>query len=129
VSICCDLFAQGGKAIPYPKRGFWAFSATLANVTSLRSFEKPGQIDPPAEDPPLFLACASNVCLGGQNFSCAAGYRGILCQQCEPDRFLNSLSSCDVRCDDIEPRGVVTVLGILCVILCWLVMNKMTAGQ
>jgi hypothetical protein len=135
------VLCQGGNKLPYPLPGYWALSRTSGNVTSLMAFEKPGSSDhnryrdPAAlDETPFFLPCGSasdggSVCQGDQSFSCTPGYMGILCQQCEKDRFLTSLSSCDVQCKDIEPRGLVTILGIFCVILCWLVMNKMTAGQ
>lgn len=58
-------------------------------------------------------------------------YTGTLCNRCESGRFL-FLGTCTIKCEDIEPSaafGVVTVLGIAACVICWLMMNRMTAGR
>jgi hypothetical protein len=58
-------------------------------------------------------------------------YVGTLCNRCESGRFL-MMGTCTIKCEDIEPHaafGVVTVFGITACVICWLVMNRMTAGR
>ena len=58
-------------------------------------------------------------------------YVGTLCNRCESGRFL-MMGTCTFKCEDIEPHaafGVVTVFGITACVICWLVMNRMTAGR
>jgi hypothetical protein len=58
-------------------------------------------------------------------------YVGTLCSRCESGRFL-MMGTCTIKCEDIEPHaafGVVTVFGITACVICWLVMNRMTAGR
>ena len=62
-----------------------------------------------------------------QKFSCASGYTGVLCSQCLPFQF-NFANTCNIGCDAIEPRVLINFLLMLAVLVCWLMLNKMTAG-
>ena len=125
----CDL--QGKAELPFPKGDFWAEANlsqraawtkhTDSNQNHLRIFDAPG-IDVMPDSPLIFFSCKAGQCDGGTNFSCAEGYTGTMCSECKPGQFFFQ-GKCSISCDSIEPKGVVTVFGILAVVCVWLIVN------
>ncbi len=129
---------KGMSNLPIPKENFYAPSrkvvapnntsvATASSVTSLLVFDAPRLDTLPAE-PPVFVACLAGKCRGGPEFKCNKGYTGTLCSECEREQFFWN-GKCDISCEDISPRGVTTVLGIIAVIIVWLILNKSAGGM
>ena len=141
-------FFQGKSSLPTPSVGYYASSrkvvaapvmgpnmtsksgaaaATPTAIASLLVLDAPGLDELPVE-PPYFLPCLAGRCQGGPGFECNKGYTGILCSECEREQFYWN-ANCDTSCEDISPRGVTTVIGIIAVIIVWLILNKSAGGM
>jgi hypothetical protein len=129
---------KGMSNLPVPKENFYALSrkvvvpnntsvATASSIGALLVFDTP-RLDALPAEPPIFVACLAGKCQGGPEFKCNKGYTGILCSECEPEQFYWN-GRCDTSCEDISPRGVTTVLGIIAVIIVWLILNKSAGGM
>ena len=131
---------QGRDVLPYPQENYWGVSNESVATPDRRPKSGTKHLVVPdlpfgtedfTNDPPVFVACSAKMCLGGKNFSCNPGYGNYLCAQCLPGQF-NFMSTCNVKCSDIEvlrPFGTVTVLLICVVVVVWIGINKLTAGE
>ena len=119
---------QGGPRLPVPRAGYWAASvASNASFLRIRVYDDVGlELIPPS--PPYFFKCAAQTCKGGEDFSCEAGYTGTLCNRCAPGQF-DVMRTCTTSCSSIEPQFTVTAFAMLGVVICWVGMNKLTAGR
>jgi hypothetical protein len=120
-----------GKAdLPFPQQEYWAASEMQLNSTS-RSLTI---VDPPGVDPPnlalasIFFPCNAGRCKGGPKFECEMGYTGPLCFECQPNRFF-WMGTCTTACDEIEPRALVTIVGMMTVVFVWYIFYMMTSGS
>lgn len=125
------VLLQGGSRLPVPRAGYWAASvapnASFLRIKQLKVFDDVGlELIPP--NPPYFFKCAARTCNGGEDFSCEAGYTGTLCHRCAPGQF-DVMRTCTTSCSSIEPQFAVTVFAMLGVVICWVGMNKLTAGR
>ncbi len=139
---------KGLSNLPIPKENYYApFSkkvvtpiimgenmtnprnATAAStaIATLLIFDQPG-LDELSESPPIFVACLAGKCRGGTEFECMKGYTGTLCSECEREKFYWN-GKCDTSCEDNNPRGLTTTLGIIGVIIVWLILNKSAGGM
>ncbi len=133
------LVWQGKAQLPYPKKDYWAEANVLqsaawtsaesreSNGNYLRVFDASGVDEIPTE-PPYFQPCFAGQCIGGANFSCAVGYTGTQCSECKVGQFYWQ-GQCGTSCADIQPKGVVTLFGILAVVLVWVIINKSAGGM
>ena len=124
-SVC-----PGKAALPFPQKQYWAMSEVQQNSTS-RSLKI---LNPPGVDPPIsaltsiFFQCNSERCKGGPEFECETGYTGPLCFECQPNRFY-WMGTCKTACDEIEPRALVTIIGMMTVVFVWYIFYMMTSGS
>ena len=125
-SVQC--FLQGRSKLPFPQVGFWAAYETHGNVSSLRVSDLPALDPHNFTQTSFFFPCSSGRCRGGPNFECEPGYDGPMCFKCQPNRFY-WMGTCKTACDEIEPRGLVTVVGITAVVCVWYIFYMMTSGS
>ena len=125
-------FLQGGTSLPYPKPGYWAAADSSLGNASKRVqlfnnnetvYEKLGL---------LFFQCGTSrgasKCVGGKQFLCTEGYMGRLCNTCRPGQFY-WMGSCSTSCQEMEPRGLTTVVSISAEMFAWWFFYKMTSGS
>jgi len=108
----------GGRGRPYPKRGFWGdvtcdFDPELGN-SSCPGFDH-------------FIECNPvSDCAGGPEFSCEAGHSGRMCKEAQSGWFIVG-GAFWLECG--ETGHFVGTIGIICVVLVWLAINKVASGH
>jgi hypothetical protein len=111
--------------LPFPKQGYWAASELKGTALSLKVFDPPGVDNFTLTS--IFTQCSSGRCLGGPEFECELGYDGPMCFQCKPNQFY-WMGTCKTACENIEPRALITVIGIVAVVFVWYIFYLMTSG-
>ena len=111
-------YCPGGIERPYPKTGFWGdksceFFPEFGNSTC-QGFDNFVECNPPSN------------CAGGVDFSCSEGHSGPLCKQAQSGWFIVG-GSFWFECGD--NGHFVGVVGIVCVVLVWLTINKVASGN
>ena len=87
---------------PYPKEGFWGLP----------------------DSPQKMLECDNAVaCTGGVNFSCAIGYQGTLCADCEDGYYPFDDACIECASKDVQPLVTMAITGL--VFLLWFGLNEL----